>query len=150
MSYTVLAMPAMYDPPATPAPSADDLAAFNKHFVRAENVNGIAARMAELPGDMGITRVWAALNGNYPLKAEILVPGSAPLLIQEVKSLRFEKPDLALLAPPAGCTTQAQGEWTADGISAHGKSTIEVEGSGHTDLNTGKTTGDATVKSGGK
>ena len=79
-----------------------------------------------------------------------LSPGGDPVLIQEVKSLRFEKPDPALLAPPSGCATQAQGEWTANGISAHGESTIEVEGSGHADLKTGNTTGSAKVKSGGK
>jgi hypothetical protein len=148
MNYTSSAMPAMYDPLATPAPSVEELAAFNKNFVRQENVNGIAARLTENSIDQGKSSIWLAVNGNYPLKAIMTFPGAQPVLMLEVKELRFEKPDLAQLAPPANCTTQAQGEWTADGMSAHSETTIDAQGSGSVDMKTGKTTGKATVKSG--
>jgi len=148
MSYTAPAMPAMYDPLAVPVPSAEELAAFNKKVVRRENVNGIAAGLIENSSDQGKSSIWFAVNGNYPLKVVMSFPGASPVTMLEVKELRFEKPDPALLAPPANCTTQAQGEWTAHGISAHGETTIEVQGSGDADLKTGKATGDATDKSG--
>ncbi len=47
MSFTAPDMPAMYDPVASPAPSAEDLAKFNKNVVRRENINGIAAKLSE-------------------------------------------------------------------------------------------------------
>jgi hypothetical protein len=151
MSYTAADMPAMYDPLATPALSVADLAKLNQNTVRKGNINGIAARLVESFSEQGKSNIWLAENGNYPLKAEIVIPGSSePILIQEVKELHFEKPPAALLAPPANCPTQAQGEWTADGISAHGESSIAVQGSGEKDLKTGKTTGKATVNSGSK
>jgi hypothetical protein len=148
MSYTAPTMPAMYDPLATPAPSVEELAEFKKKVVRRENVNGIAAGLIENSSDQGKSSIWLAVNGNYPLKVVMTFPGASPLLMLEVKELRFEKPDLALLVPPANCTTQAQGEWTAQGISAHGETTVEVQGSGEADLKTGETTGNATEKAG--
>jgi hypothetical protein len=148
MSFTAPDMPVMYDPLASPASSAEDLAAFNKNVVRRENVNGIATKLSESSSEQGKSSMWVAENGNYPVKAIMTPPGSQPILMLEVKELHFVKPDLALLAPPANCATHAQGEWTADGMSAHGETTIEVEGSGKADLKTGKATGKATVKSG--
>jgi hypothetical protein len=150
MSYTAADMPAMYDPLATPSPSADELASLNKNFVRSESVNGIAAKLTESSSDQGKFRIWVAVNGNYPLKAEITPPGGEPIVLQELKELRFEKPPAALLTPPANCTVQAQGEWTADGMSAHSETTIDAHGSGEADAATGKATGDAKVKSGSK
>ena len=150
MSFTAPDMPTMYDPVASPAPSAEELAAFNKTVLRRENINGIAAKYAESSSDQGKSSMWAAENGNYPLKVVMTFPGAQPILMLEVKELHFVKPDMALLVPPASCTTHAQGEWTADGMSAHGETTIEVEGSGKADLKTGKATGNATVKSGSK
>jgi hypothetical protein len=85
------------------------------------------------------------VNGNYPLKVVMSFPGASPVTMLEVKQLRFEKPDMSLLVPPANCTTQAQGEWTAHGISAHGETTVEVQGSGQTDLKTGEATGSSAV-----
>ena len=70
------------------------------------------------------------------------------MLMLEVKELHFVKPDIALLVPPANCTTHAQGEWTATGMSGHFEVNVEAQGSGSVDLKTGKATGDATVKSG--
>jgi hypothetical protein len=78
----------------------------------------------------------------------LTLPGAGPVLMLEVKELRFLKPDITLLTPPANCVTHAQGEWTAVGMSAQSETTIEVEDSGHADLKTRKATGDATVKSG--
>jgi len=68
----------------------------------------------------------------------------------EVKDLRFEKPAAALLAAPANCSAQTQGEWTAEGMHIHFETNIDAHGSRQVDLKTGKTTGDATVKSGGR
>ncbi len=150
MTYTGPDMPTMYDPVATPQPSAEDLATFNKNAVRQENVNGIAAKLTENSSDQGKSRIWIAVNGSYPVKAEMTFPGAPPMLMLEVKELRFEKPDIALLAPPANCTTHAQGEWSATGMSGHFDLNIDAEGSGSVNLKTGKTTGDATVKSSNK
>jgi hypothetical protein len=148
MSFTAPDMPNMYDPVATPAPSAEELAAFNKNVVRRENVNGIAAKLSESSSDQGKSSVWAAENGNYPVKAVMTFPGAQPMLMLEVKELHFVKPDIALLVPPANCTTHAQGEWTATGMSGHFEVNVEAQGSGSVDLKTGKASGDATVKSG--
>ena len=148
MTYTGPDMPPMYDPVASPAPSAADLAAFNKNVVRRENVNGIAAKLSESTSDQGKMSIWAAENGNYPVKAVMTFPGAPPMLMQEVKELHFVKPDMALLTPPANCTTHAQGEWTATGMSGHFEINVEAQGSGSVDLKTGNATGDATVKSG--
>jgi hypothetical protein len=92
----------------------------------------------------------AAENGNYPIKVVMTFPGAPPMVMIEVKQLRFEKPDAALLAPPANCTAQTQGEWSATGMSGHFEMHVEAQGSGSIDLKTGKATGDATVKSGGQ
>ncbi len=148
MTYTGPDMPTMYDPIATPPPSAEDLAKFNKSTARLENVNGIAARFTESSSDQGKASMWVAVNGGYPVKAVITLPGSKPILMLEVKELRFEKPSTALFTPPANCTTQVQGEWSATSISSHFDFNIEAHGSGSVDLKTGKATGDATVKTG--
>jgi hypothetical protein len=150
MTYTGPDMPQMYDPLATPPPSAADLATLNKNVVRRENVNGIAAKLSESTSDQGKMSIWAAENGNYPVKAVMTFPGAPPMLMQEVKELHFVKPDIALLVPPANCTAHAQGEWTATGMSGHFDLNIDAEGSGSVDLKTGKTAGDATVKSSNK
>ena len=150
MTYTGPDMPQMYDPLATPPPSAADLATLNKNVVRRENVNGIAAKLSESTSDQGKMSIWAAENGNYPVKAVMTFPGAPPMLMQEVKELHFVKPDIALLVPPANCTAHAQGEWTATGMSGHFDLNIDAEGSGSVDLKTGKATGDATVKSSNK
>jgi hypothetical protein len=148
MTYTGPDMPPMYDPVASPAPSAADLAAFNKNVVRRENINGIAAKLSESTSDQGKMSIWAAENGNYPVKAVMTFPGAPPMLMQEVKELHFVKPDIALLTPPANCAAHAQGEWSATGMSGHFEVNVEAQGSGSIDLKTGKATGDVTVKSG--
>ncbi len=150
ISFTAPDMPTMYDPVASPALSGEELAAFNKTVLRRENVNGIATKYAESSNDQGKSSIWAAENGNYPVKVVMAFPGAPPLLMLEVKELHFVKPDIALLAPPANCTTQTQGEWTATGMSSHFDMNIDAEGSGSVDLKTGKATGDATVKSSNK
>jgi hypothetical protein len=151
MSFTAPDMPTMYDPVASPPPSAEELAAFNKTVLRRENVNGIAAKYAESSSDQGKSSIWAAENGNYPVKVMMTFPGAPqPMLMLEVKELHFVKPDIALLVPPANCTAHAQGEWTATGMSGHFDLNIDAEGSGSVDLKTGKATGDATVKSSNK
>jgi hypothetical protein len=147
MTYTGPDMPTMYDPVATPPPSAADIAKFNKNTVRQEIVNGIAAKLTESTSDQGKASIWIAVNGYYPVKAIMAFPGAQPMLMLEVKELRFEKPSAALFTPPANCSTQAQGEWSATSISSHFETNIDVQGSGSVDLGTGKTTGNATVKS---
>lgn len=148
MTYTGPDMPAMYDPLATPPPSAEDLAALKKNTLRRENINGIAAFFTESSSDQGKSSIWIAVNGSYPVKAVMTFPGAPPMLMQEVKELHFVKPDIALLTPPANCVTQAQGEWSATGMSGHFEINVEAQGSGSADLKTGKATGGATVKSG--
>jgi hypothetical protein len=147
MTYTGPDMPIMYDPVATPPPSAEDLAQLKKNTVRRENVNGIAANLTETSSDQGKASIWVAVNGNFPVKAMMAFPGAPPMLMIEVKELHFDKPSVALLTPPANCTTQAQGEWSATGMSSHFEFHVEGQGSGSVDLKTGKATGDATVKS---
>jgi hypothetical protein len=148
MTYTGPDMPTMYDPVATPPPSAEDLAKLNKSALPRENVNGIAARLSESTANQVKSVIWIAENGNYPVKAVVTFPGGQPMLMLEVKELRFEKPAAALFTPPANCTTQAPGEWSATGMSGHFEINVEAQGSGSVDLKTGKATGDATVKPG--
>jgi hypothetical protein len=150
MTYTGPDMPTMYDPVASPPPSPDDLAALKKNTVRRENMNGIATYFTENTSDQGKMSMWVAVNGYYPVKAVMVFAGAQPMLMLEVKELHFEKPAAALLVPPANCPTQAQGEWSATSISSHFEMNVEAQGSGSVDLGTGKTTGDATVKSGAK
>jgi hypothetical protein len=147
MTYTGPDMPTMYDPVATPPPSAEDLAKFNSSNLPRENVNGIAAKHSETSSDQGKSGIWIAVNGNFPVKAIMTFPGAPPMVMLEVKQLRFEKPSAALFTPPANCTTQAQGEWSATSITSHSEFHIEGKASGSVDLGTGKTTGNATVKS---
>jgi hypothetical protein len=147
MTYTGPDMTTMYDPVATPPPSAADLAEFKKNTVRQENVNGIATYFTPSSSDQGKASIWVAVNGYYPVKAIMTFTGAQPMLMLEVKELRFEKPSVAQLTPPANCPTQAQGEWSATSISSHFETNIEAHGSGSVDLGTGKTTGNATVKS---
>jgi hypothetical protein len=147
MTYTGPDMPIMYDPVATPPPSAEDLAKFNAGNLPRQSINGIAAKLSESSSDQGKSSIWVAVNGNYPVKAIMTFPGGQPILMLEVKELRFEKPSAALFTPPANCTTQAQGEWSATGMSGHFEMNVEVHGSGSVDLKTGKAKGDATVKS---
>ncbi len=123
------------------------IAQFNKNTVRQENVNGIAAKLTESSSDQGKESIWVAVNGYYPVKAVMAFPGGQPILMLEVKELRFEKPSVALLAPPANCTTQAQGEWSATGMSSHFEFHVEGQVSGSVDLKTGKAKGGATVNS---
>jgi hypothetical protein len=148
MTYTGPDMPTMYDPVATPPPSAEELAKFNKSTARLENVNGIAAKFTESSSDQAKASVWIAVNGGYPLKAVITLPGSKPILMLEVKELHFEKPSAALFTPPANCPSQTQGEWSATSISSHFELNVEAHGSGSVDLKTGNATGDVTVKTG--
>jgi hypothetical protein len=148
MTYTGPDMPTMYDPVATPPPSAEDLAKLSKSALPRENVNGIATRLSESTDNQVKSSIWIAENGNYPVKAVVTFPGGQPMLMLEVKELRFEKPAAALFTPPANCATQAQGEWSATGMSGHFEINVEAQGSGSVGLKTGKATGDATVKSG--
>jgi hypothetical protein len=150
MTYTGPDMPTMYDPVATPSPSAEDLAKFNSSNLPRENINGIAAKLTESSSDQGKSSIWIAVNGYYPVKAMMAFPGAQSMLMLEVKELRFEKPSATLFTPPANCTMQAQGEWSATSISSHFETNIDAQGSGSLDLGTGKTTGDATVKSSAK
>ena len=150
MNFTASYMPNMYDLVASPAPSAEELAAFNKTVLRREIINGIATNYAESSNEQGKSSIWAAVNGNYPVKVVMAFPGAPPILMLEVKELHFVKPDIALLAPPANCATQAQGEWTDTGMSAHFDFDVEAQGSGSVDLKTGKSTGSVTVKTNNK
>jgi hypothetical protein len=92
--------------------------------------------------------VWVAVNGGYPVKVVITLPGSKPIRMFEVNDLRFEKPSIALFTPPTKCPTQEQGEWSATSISSHFEMNVEAHGSGSVDLKTGKTTSDVEVKTG--
>jgi len=150
MNFTATYMPTMYDPVASPSPSADELAAFNKTVLRREIMNGIATNYAESSNDQGKSSIWAAVNGNFPVKVVMTFPGASPIMMLEVKELHFVKPDIALLAPPANCLAHAQGEWTDTGMSGHFEMNIDAEGSGSVDLKTGKTTGKVTVKTNNK
>jgi len=55
------------------------------------------------------------------------------MVMLEVKELRFEKPAAALLAAPANCSAQAQGEWDAEGMHIHFETNIDAHGSGQVD-----------------
>ena len=150
MKYVSAEMPANYDPIASSPQSPDDLAKLNLSVVRRESVNGIPTKVAEFAEDQGKSTVWFAEKGNFAVKAQMAGPDGRPIVLQEVKSLSFDKPSESLFVPPANCATQAQGEWSATGISAHAEASIESQGSGSVDLKTNQAKGEASAKQGKK
>jgi hypothetical protein len=150
MKYVSAEMPAAYDPIAAAPKSPGDIAEFNKHVVRKESINGISSKVAEFSGDEGKSTVWIAEKGDFPVKASVAGPDGQSMVLQEVKSVSFEKPAESLFAPPQNCATQVQGEWSATGISAHAETSIEAQGSGSADLKTNQVQGDVSVKQGKK
>ncbi|HEY1986721.1 MAG TPA: hypothetical protein VGG85_14995 [Terracidiphilus sp.] len=146
MTFNVTRMPGGYDPLAMPPPPADELAKMRKADLPKESVNGIPARILESEGGDAKTRIWMAEKGDFAVKAQMMMPNGAPMQMFEVKEIHFEKPAEAQVAPPANCPTQATGVWDDNGMSGHGEMSVEVHGSGSTDLKTGKSKGDVTVK----
>jgi len=148
MRYTPALMPVNYDPMAMPSFTAADLKRLNQPDTPRESVNGMPARILELTSEAGKSKFWLSEQGNYPLKVQMMGPDGKPMVVVEVKELHFDKTADALLNAPATCTEQASGVWDENGINASAETTIEVKGSGSADLKTGKTQGEATVKSG--
>lgn len=144
MTYTPAGMAENYDPLAVPQPSPADLAKLSQAPL--EPVNGIPARVLLSKSEMGKTKTWYAVNGNFPLRMEVTGADGKPTVLLEVKYLRFGNVPPAMMNLPPRCDTQAQGVWDENGISAHAETTIDVNASGSADLKTGKTTGSATVQ----
>lgn len=144
MTYTPADMPAAYDPLSFPPLPSDELAKAAK--ARRESVNGMPAWINAQDGPMGKMKIWLTVDGNIPVKMELTRDDGKTITLLEVKSIRYEKPNAALLAAPGNCTTQAQGEWTENGISAHGEGSIDASASGSVNLETGETKSNADVK----
>lgn len=145
MTYTPSDMAPAYDPLSFPPPPAPELSKIER--APREPVNGIPAWVDTQESPMGKMKTWVAVDGNFPVKIELTRDDGKLVTLLEVKSVRYEKPDAGLLAVPANCATQAQGEWTENGISAHGEATINATASGSVNLETGETKGNADVKS---
>jgi hypothetical protein len=144
MTYTPTDMPAAYDPLSFPPPPPDEKAKAAK--APRESVNGVPAWVDTQDGPMGKMKMWVAVDGDFPVKMELTREDGKAITLLEVKSIRHEKPDAALLAVPANCSTQAQGQWTEEGISAHGEANIDASASGSVNLETGETKSSADVK----
>ena len=150
MRYVDADMPSNYDPIAASATSLADLAQQNAKVVGTENVNGIPAKIEEISGPEGKSRVWIAEKGNFVVETEMPGPDGKPLTLLEVKQVSFSKPPDSLFAPPSNCDTQAPGEMSSTGISAHAETTLpevklstnvnlgEKESKPHTEVSVGQ------------
>ncbi len=126
MRYVDADMPSNYDPIAASATALADLAQQNAKVVGTENVNGIPAQIEEISGrpDQGVSKAWIAERGNFLVKNEFTGPDGRPLTLLEVKQVSFSKPPDSLFAPPSNCDTQAPGEMSSTGISAHAEAAL--------------------------
>jgi len=138
MNYVSAEMP-NYDPLAAPVPASD--LARQKSPGPPETINGIPAKAMDVatpPGQPKV-RLWVAEQGHFPVKAEMTVPGGKPLTMLLVKKVSYDAPPQSFFVPPANCNTQAQGEMSSTGFSAHAEANVEAHVSASTDLKTGDT-----------
>ena len=148
MSYVSAEMP-NYDPIA--ASASPDFGKLNTNAGKQEVINGIPARVAEVSGPPGqpTARVWIAEKGKFIVKMEMIPPGGKPIKMLEVKQVSFAPPLQSYFTMPSNCDTQAQGEMTSTGFSAHSEVQVEAKGSGSVNVGTNETHGEATVRTSG-
>jgi len=144
MRYISAEMPS-YDPIAASAAATADFAKQNPTVVGRESINGIPAKIVEIAGppEQGKSRVWIAENGNFFVKLEMTGPDGKAMTVLEVKQVSFSKPSDSFFIPPSSCGTQAQGEMSSTGFSAHSESSVEASASGSADLKTNQARGEA-------
>jgi hypothetical protein len=135
MSYTPDGLVPAYDPHAYPALPASELSRLNADSV---DVNGIRARVLETGDEGAKSREWIAVTGNVPVKAEMPGPDGKPLVMVEVKELKYANPTAAALALPTGCPTQAATEWNESGITAHTEAPVETHNQAAVDTKAGE------------
>ena len=133
------------------ASASPDFGKLNPNATGTEIVNDIPARIAEVSGPPGqpSARIWIAEKGKFIVKMEMIPPGGKPIKMLEVKQVSFAPPLDSYFVTPANCDTQAQGEMTNTGFSAHGEEQVEVKGTGSVDLKTNETHGEVTVRTSG-
>jgi len=148
MSYVSAEMP-NYDPIAASASS--DFGKLNPDVAKPEVINGIPARVAKVSGPPGqpTARVWIAEKGKFIVKVEMTPPDGKPIKMLEVKQVSFTPPLESYFTMPSNCETQAQGEMTSTGFSAHSEVQVEAKGSGSANVGTNETHGEATVRTSG-
>ncbi len=147
MRYVSADMPS-YDPISASAAALADSAKQNLKVVGRENVNGIPAKIEEITGppEQGKYRVWIAENGSFLVKLEMTGPDRKAVTMLEVKQVSFSKPSDSFFVPPSSCDTQAQGEMSSTGFSAHSEISVEANGTGSTDLKTNQAQGEAALR----
>ena len=144
MNYVSADMP-NYDPIA--ASASPDFGKINPNGLT-EVVNGIPAKIQEVSGPPGqpTAKIWIAVKGRFIVKMEMTPPNGQPIKMMEVKHVSFGQPLDSYFVPPSNCDTQAQGEMTSTGFSAHAEAQVEAKGTGSVDLRTDATHGEATVR----
>jgi hypothetical protein len=129
MTYVSDDAPLFYDPITGSATMLPEKARAGLKMLGTQTINGIPAKAAEItppangeppPGVPVPTqmKVWLAEHGGFVVKQEITFRGGGSMHM-EVRQLSFEKPADSLLAPPANCNKQVQGEWSDMGVNAH-------------------------------
>ena len=133
------------------ASASPDFVKLTSNATGTEIVNGIPAGIAEVSGPPGQpkARVWIAEKGKFIVKMEMTPPDGKPIKMLEVKQVSFTQPLDSYFVTPSNCDTQAQGEMTNTGFSAHAEGHVEAEGTGSVNLKTNETHGEATVRTSG-
>ena len=148
MRYVSAEMP-NYDPIA--AAASPDFGKLKPNAGGTEIVNGIPARVAELSGppEQPKAKIWIAEKDKFIVKMEMIPPGGKPIKMLEVKQVSFAQPLDSYFVTPSNCDTQAQGEMTSTGFSAHAEAQMEAQGTGSANVGTNETHGEATVRTSG-
>lgn len=139
MTYVSARAPIGYDPiTALDDAARAEMAKSKQRPVGTEVVNGFPAVIVEADSQDGKVRTWIAQDGDFPVKMTLQAKSGALTLMMEVKQVNFNPPAASLFVPPGNCSTQAQGEWSDTGLSAHAGAQIDAQASASTDLATGK------------
>jgi hypothetical protein len=147
MSYVSARAPIWYDPiTALDDAARAEMAKSKQRRVGTESVNGIPAVIMESDSQDGKVRTWIAQNGDFPVKMALQAKSGALTTMMEVKQVDFNPPAASLFVSPGNCSTQAQGQWSDAGMSAHTGAQIEVQASASADIATGKTQAQVSAK----
>lgn len=111
-------------------------------LVKKEAVNGIPASQYKVVGakpdhDWVASRVWVADQG-FVVKVEGGETGKPPATVMEMKKFSTDKPDAALLKPPANCPATPNFEMDEEGsMHAHAEMSVNVQAHAGVDVGSG-------------
>lgn len=129
--YTSAYAPPLLDPIGGAAETQKQLAANPPKALRAETVNGIRTRAAELTGGEMSGTVWLDEKFSFMVKL-VLGGGNQPQTTAfEMRQLSYAPSPAALFATPTGCT-QIAGESSATG--GHAEMSVQVDAQGSKQL----------------